>query len=117
MLKKLKNLRSDAGITQDELSIILQIPKPTYAHYETGRSEPNIETLKKIADYFDVSLDYLCDRQNKNNLQLDSFTDAQKNLIEMIKPLSEKQVYSLIGYVTRMQEYPVEKILNQIKNS
>ncbi len=114
---RLFELRNSQKLNQEELANKLGIKKTTYWSYETGRTEPDIETLKKIADYFDVSLDYLCDRQNKNTLQLDSLSEAQKKLINMIKPLSDEQVYSLIGYVARMQEYPIEDIIQKIKNS
>lgn len=55
----LKNLRLERGLTQIELSKNLNINRATYAHYETGRREPDIETLKLLADYFNVSVDYL----------------------------------------------------------
>lgn len=55
----LKKLRLEKGLTQIELSKNLNINRATYAHYETGRREPDIETLKLLADYFNVSVDYL----------------------------------------------------------
>lgn len=55
----LKKLRTEKGLTQDEISKDLGINRATYAHYETGRREPDAQTLKLLAKYFDVSLDYL----------------------------------------------------------
>jgi len=55
----LKKLRTEKGLTQEELSKNLNINRATYAHYETGRREPDIETLKLLAKYFNVSVDYL----------------------------------------------------------
>ncbi|QXE19500.1 helix-turn-helix domain-containing protein [Clostridium sp. 001] len=61
----LKKLRSERGLTQIELSKNLNINRATYAHYETGRREPDIETLKLLADYFNVSVDYLLGNTDK----------------------------------------------------
>ena len=49
-------------ITQRQLAEYLQIAQPSYIRYENGSAEPNLETLVKIADYFDVSVDYLLGR-------------------------------------------------------
>ncbi|WP_368490734.1 helix-turn-helix domain-containing protein [Clostridium sp. BJN0013] len=55
----LKELRTRKGLTQDELSKLLNINRATYAHYETGRREPDLETLKMLAKFFNVTLDQL----------------------------------------------------------
>lgn len=55
----LKKLRNRLGLTQDQVSTDLQMNRATYAHYETGRREPDIETLKLLANYYKVTTDYL----------------------------------------------------------
>lgn len=57
--KRLKQLREETGLTQEELAKKLNISRGTYAHYETGKREPNFETLQSLASYFEVSVDYL----------------------------------------------------------
>ena len=49
-------------LTQRQLAEQLGITQPSYIRYENGSSEPNIDTLIKIADIFDVSVDYLIGR-------------------------------------------------------
>ncbi|ANE46400.1 XRE family transcriptional regulator [Paenibacillus swuensis] len=62
------NLRERRGLTQEELSNRLGISRAALSHYETNRREPDYETLTKIADLFDVSIDYLIGRtHNPNN--------------------------------------------------
>ncbi|MFC0905859.1 helix-turn-helix domain-containing protein [Clostridium sp. MT-14] len=61
----LKKLRIEKGLTQEELSKNLNINRATYAHYETGRREPDIETLRLLAKYFNVSVDYLLDTTDR----------------------------------------------------
>lgn len=115
-MENLKFVRLRANLTQNQLANNLGINRSTYNGYEQGISEPSIETLKKIADYFDVSLDYLCGRQNKNLLFVDSLSEPQKKLIELIKPLSEQEVYRIIGYVENMRDRPVSDVINKIIN-
>jgi DNA-binding XRE family transcriptional regulator len=57
--KNLKYLRKKAGKTQDELSTEWGIGRTTLAHYEIGKSEPNVETLMLMASYFCISVDQL----------------------------------------------------------
>jgi transcriptional regulator with XRE-family HTH domain len=87
----LKILRSQKGITQNELSKILNINRATYAHYETGRREPDIETLKLLADYFGVSVDFLLGNniEKNNEYKINSSKDLNK-----VKESNE--VYELI---------------------
>ena len=48
--------------TQRQMAEYLQIAQPSYIRYENGTAEPSLENLVKIADYFDVSVDYLLGR-------------------------------------------------------
>lgn len=50
------------NVTQRQLANYLQIAQPSYIRYENGKAEPTLENLVKIADYFDVSVDYLLGR-------------------------------------------------------
>ena len=55
----LKELRISEGLTQNDMASFLQVADTTYPSYEQGRSEPNIETIIKLARFFKVSTDYL----------------------------------------------------------
>ncbi len=60
----LKRIRKEYKILQKDIAKFLNIPLRTYQSYEYGEALPNIETLDKLADYFDVSLDYLVGRSD-----------------------------------------------------
>jgi len=49
-------------LTQIEVAKFLNISQPSYIRYENGSAEPNYENLVKLADLFDVSIDYLLGR-------------------------------------------------------
>lgn len=114
-MRNLEELRVNSGLTQKELAKLLNITNKAYWSYESGRTEPNIETLIKIADYFDVSLDYLCGRQNKNLLFIDSLTQQKKELINLIKELDDDETLIAIGMIARLANKPIEEIMQKIK--
>lgn len=56
---KLKKARNDIGFSQREIAEELKIDRSQIASYETGRTQPDIETLGKLADFYNVSVDWL----------------------------------------------------------
>ena len=56
---RLKQIRKSKGISQLKLALDLNTTQNTISRYETGEREPGINELIKIADYFNVSIDYL----------------------------------------------------------
>ena len=59
---RLKEIRKTKGISQLKLALDLNTNQNTISRYETGEREPGIDELIKIADYFNVSIDYLVGR-------------------------------------------------------
>ena len=55
-------MRRTRHITQLQLALDLNMSQNTISRYETGEREPGLTELVKIADYFDVSVDYLLER-------------------------------------------------------
>lgn len=62
-MKKLGNiirsLRIKENLTQEELAKIIKVSRSTMGSYEQGTRDPNIETLERFADYFNVDMNYL----------------------------------------------------------
>lgn len=56
---RLKTLRLKNNLTQRQMSLFLHIDRSSYASYESGRRLPDAHTLCKIADIFNISVDYL----------------------------------------------------------
>lgn len=61
-MKNLRKLRKEKNISMKKLGEDINVAESTISLYETGKREPDYETLKKIAEYFDVSIDYLLGR-------------------------------------------------------
>lgn len=62
---RIRDLRRDANMTGGELGEKMGVSKVTVSAWENGTNYPNQETLNKIADYFNVSLDYLMGRTDE----------------------------------------------------
>lgn len=79
---RLKKLRTSAGLTQTELGKIIGVGKTTVSMYETGNSTPGDEIKLKIAEHFNVSVDYLFGKADMKNNESFNFKGPVKNAIE-----------------------------------
>ncbi len=64
---RLKAIRKMRGISQLKLALDLNTSQNTISRYETGEREPGIKELIALADYFNVSIDYLLERTDNPN--------------------------------------------------
>lgn len=65
MITRIKDLREDNDLTQNDISKILNISQVAYSYYELGKRSIPIEILSKLADYYNTSVDYLIYRTNE----------------------------------------------------
>ena len=61
--ERIKRLRKNKGLKQQELAEILGIKRNTYSDWENGKTEPSFENLIKLADLLEVSIDWLFGRE------------------------------------------------------
>ncbi len=64
-METLLQLRKQKGLTQKDIADALGISRQAYANYETGNREPDLNTLKALSDFFNVSIDYLLDNKTE----------------------------------------------------
>lgn len=96
-MKNLKKIRTERGITLIKLSAETGISNQMLSNYELNKSNPPINTLILLADYFDVSLDNLCGRPRPYDLPTTT-TDKQKELVKFILQLNELNTLKAISY-------------------
>ena len=60
--ERARQLRKEAGLSQTQLAQKLEITQRKLSYLESGQSEPDMETLCRMADFFDVTTDYLLGR-------------------------------------------------------
>ncbi len=101
---RLKKLRNNADLSQKELTDRLHINRSTYARYETSSTQPDFDTLIKLANYFGVTTDYILgksdDPHKTEDEELQKFIDevrvwykdepeSKEEKLEMFKKMFE----------------------------
>ena len=66
-MERLRDLREDKDLTQQEIADMLGCSQTTYSRYETGDLNVPIDILKKLAKFYKVSIDYIVGITNKKN--------------------------------------------------
>lgn len=66
--KRLQGLRKDKGLTQKQFAEKFGIAGGTIAMWETGKREPDFKTTERLADFFNVSVDYLLGRDERKRV-------------------------------------------------
>ena len=59
MYERIRNLREDKDLTQKDMATILNVAQTTYSDYELGKINIPLDTLRRIARFFNTSIDYL----------------------------------------------------------
>ena len=88
-MEKLKEIRTQKGMTQQEVAKKLNITQATYSGYESGKYEPSIDILISISKLFKVSIDYLVNNENNFTIDLSNLSDMKKELLQDILNLDE----------------------------
>lgn len=92
-MKRLKELRKQHNLTQKDLAKILGVYPQSVGYYENNINKPDPDMLIKIADYFQVSVDYLLGREDDlGNISISGspaseLTTIEKELIETFRRL------------------------------
>lgn len=68
LANRLKQCRKDKGLTQNRVAILCDITEKAYQNYELMTREPKLEIMVKIANLYEVSIDYLVGRTNTKEL-------------------------------------------------
>lgn len=84
--EKIKELRKENGITQEELSKNIDVSTSMVGMYETNARKPSYEVLIKIAKYFKVSTDYLLNTEEKLNLTMNSLNKINQMAKKALEP-------------------------------
>lgn len=76
---RFRELRKEKGLSQRELANVLHMSNSAVAMYETGKRQPDLEALEKIADYFNVDMDYLLGRKDTTMRYIEVRPDGQQS--------------------------------------
>ena len=93
--ERLRSLRTSRNLSQMDLSKLIQLSKSSINMYERGEREPGLETLERIADFFNVDMDYLLGKSDVPNRAYLSTASPATNII----PLPTMSKLPLIGAI------------------
>lgn len=65
MYQRIRDLREDHDLSQEQLAQYLNVHQTTYSSYEIGRLDVPVEVMGKLADFYGTSVDYLMGRTNE----------------------------------------------------
>ena len=87
-------------LTQKDVAQFLGVDRSTYNKYETGDSEPTFDTICRLADFFDVSVEYLMGRspikKAPTSEEVNALTPKQREIIDMMERMTSQQQDELL---------------------
>ncbi len=89
-MNRIRDLREDRDLRQSDLAEAVGIDQRTISNYETGKSNPDSEALIRLADFFNVSIDYLVGRIKQDfysSAEKKRFIESIQNSLEELKKI------------------------------
>lgn len=99
----LKSLRTQYNMSQQDVSNKLNINRSTYARYESSSTQPDFDTLIKLADLYNVSIDYILGRNIDIDIQ--NINNPNINLIKDILTANNKDLDLLESIWNAIKQY------------
>lgn len=106
-----KELRLEKKLSQDKIAEDLEISQPLIAKWESHQSTPSPEMLDYIADYFNVSVDYLIGRSKYRNLEANN-SELDNVLFSKAKDLTDDEKKTIISVINAIKK-EVDKELDK----
>ncbi len=117
--KRLEKERNKKGLTQRGLALELNIAVSDIAFYELGDKEPDLNLLNKLADFFNISVDYLLGRseyRQNTNQQIKEVLSKDPVLTQFWEEISRREDLQLLFKQTRnLNEESIHRVIEIIK--
>ena len=104
--EKIRFLREHQELSQGEVAKRLNLTQASYSRYERGTNEPNLDTLKRIAKFFDCTVDYL--------LEMDDISSDNDKVIDLNTFLLNGKYTIHSRFPTNKQRRMISNIINEI---
>lgn len=102
MKLKIKEFREELQLTQKELAEKIGNVQRNVSNWESGASEPDCETILKLAEVFDISIDELFGKEYSTT-ERQSLAGLEYAILKSIRKLSETQKFALMQFLKEMQ--------------
>lgn len=109
----IRQLRKEKGIKQSELADVFNVDRTAVGKWEQGKNKPNADMLVIIADYFDVSTDYLLGKSNIRNdlstnkkepIYIDGLSDNKRALLTFAETVPEDKAAMILQVMKSIVE-------------
>lgn len=117
MAKTLRRLRVNAGFTQQNMADVLNINRSTYTYYETGKTMPDINTLKILSDILQVSIEVFLEEESYQSMGDSDHRRPKKKVQENPKQIGElsSKEKSLIALLRATTDFDINQMIEEIK--
>lgn len=110
--EKLKKLRKIKGINQEQAAAEIGVSLSSYQKYERDKNSvtPSLDVLVKLADFYNVSTDYLLGRETKESIEINlvevvstvaNFTELEKNFFELYISLDREKRFKFLSEIAK----------------
>jgi len=99
--QRLELLRKEKHLTKKQVADFLKIDQSTYGKYELNKREPDFDTLQKLADFYDVSVDFLLGRTDIRNYHV---SEAQSGYMIDVSGLPEEIIKQAEDYIEYLKQ-------------
>lgn len=98
---KLKSLRTQKGLSQEKVANYLGITQQAYANYERGVRQADYDMLKKLRDFFDVSIDYILGLTDTslNNHETFTLSPSDREILSLYNQLNDFEKSEVKGFI------------------
>lgn len=92
-MNKIRELRKEKKLTMKQLGAIFSLSESTISLYENGKHYPDMETMQKFADFFNVSVDYLLGREEaQQKTPADPMQEKRAHLVSLLMQFTDEEV-------------------------
>lgn len=125
MIKRLKEVRLEKKKSQRNMADFLNITQQTYSDYETGRTNPDIDTLSKIADFLETTIDYLVGRSDDfgavtiyaNTDNLSSLSIEEQKVVDSMRKNPPLNATDWMALYAELPKYLQENLFAELKGA
>lgn len=117
LCEQLKQIRKANKFTQQDLADAVGIERSTYASYETGRNKPDVILLKRIANVFGVSSDFILEIDPTQKLNLSDLSVAYKKKGSQLMSTLSKDEKAVIAKYRLLTDEKKEKLMAFLKEN
>ena len=115
-MENLKRLRKERNLTTREMAEIINTSKTAFNNWETGKTEPSIEYLKALSNFFCVSVDFLIGNEPKREVyssNVPQLTGEEKDLLKWFAGMNDVQKETLLELAKSLYNKNVAQLMKR----